>query len=127
MPAEVTRVGPKFQVTIPKEVREALGLKVGDFVQASVAPHNSIILRRKLLVDFDADLEEDLAAAEADYKAGRVLGPFDTAEETVAALGRGAGRQKRAARKGPRKKAQRRISKAAATLNAVKHARAAHR
>jgi len=83
---EVTKVGPKYQVTIPKEVREALGLKVGDLVQAAVGKDKTIVLRRKRLVDFDAELEEALAEAEADYKAGRVLGPFDTAEETVAAL-----------------------------------------
>jgi len=81
---EVTKVGPKYQVTIPKEVREALGLKVGDLVQAAVGKDKTIVLRRKRLVDFDAELEEALAEAEADYKAGRVLGPFDTAEETVA-------------------------------------------
>lgn len=86
MRQEVTKVGPKYQVTIPKEVREALGLKVGDLIQAAVGKDKTIVLRRKRLVDFDAELEEALAEADADYKAGRVLGPFDTAEETVAAL-----------------------------------------
>ena len=33
MVTAVTKVGPKFQVTIPKNVREAVGLKVGELVR----------------------------------------------------------------------------------------------
>jgi hypothetical protein len=58
-------------------------------VQASVGKGRSI--RRKRVLDFDAALEDDLAAAEADYSAGRLLGPFDTSEETIAALKQGSG------------------------------------
>ena len=36
-----------------------------------------IILRRKQLVDYDAEIARDLAEAEADLKAGRVYGPYD--------------------------------------------------
>lgn len=126
MRQEVTKVGPKYQVTIPKQVREALGLKVGDLVQASVGKDKSIVLHRKRLVDFDADLEEALAEAEADYKAGRVLGPFDTAEETVAALmssslgekGEMAGGASKAAT--PTRTARR-------TVKRSRHARSAHK
>jgi len=130
MPGEITRVGPKFQVTIPKEVREVLGLRVGDFVQASVGRGRTIIIRRKRLVDFDAALEEDLAAAEADYRAGRLLGPFDTAEETIAALKQGSGSPSTSTDRGARKNTGRRIKSAArARRRAVKpavDARAAH-
>ena len=31
----LTKVGPKYQVTIPKEAREAVGLAVGDLVDAT--------------------------------------------------------------------------------------------
>jgi AbrB family looped-hinge helix DNA binding protein len=86
MPSEVTRIGPKFQVTIPKGVRNQLGLKVGDLVQARVGDNHTIVMERKRLVDFDAELEDDLLAAEADYKAGRVLGPFANAKEAMRAL-----------------------------------------
>jgi AbrB family looped-hinge helix DNA binding protein len=86
MASEVLKVGPKYQVTIPKSVRTQLGLKVGDLVQARVGKNHSIILERKRLVDFEKSLEEDLRVAQADYEAGRVLGPFATAEEAVKAL-----------------------------------------
>jgi len=129
MPGEITRVGPKFQVTIPKQVREVLGLRVGDFVQASVGRGRTIVIRRKRLVDFDAALEEDLAAAEADYRAGRLLGPFDTAEETMAALRQGSGSPSASTARDARKKAGRRIKSASRPRHRVKpavHARAAH-
>src|SRR5437016_1444642 len=89
-----TKVGPKYQVTIPKDVRDELGLRVGDLVQARVKGH-TIIIERKRLVDFDAVLQEDLAAAEADSKAARTHGPFNTAEELTATVLR---RPKRATR-----------------------------
>jgi AbrB family looped-hinge helix DNA binding protein len=86
MPSEVQKIGPKFQVTIPKAVRTRLGLKVGDLVQARVGKNQSIILERKRLVDFQQSLEEDLRASKAEYDAGLFLGPFDTADETMEAL-----------------------------------------
>ena len=50
MAGSATKVGPKYQVTIPKQVREAIGLRVGDLVEAS-AQGGVIILRPKVLVD----------------------------------------------------------------------------
>lgn len=86
MSSEVQKIGPKYQVTIPKAVRNELGLKVGDLLRAPVGKNHTIVLERKRLVDFHKSLEEDLRASEEDYRAGRVLGPFDTAEELVKAL-----------------------------------------
>jgi AbrB family looped-hinge helix DNA binding protein len=86
MPSEVQKIGPKFQVTIPKAVRTQLGLKVGDLLQARVGKNHSIILERKRLVNFHKSLKEDLRASKADYEAGRFLGPFDNADELMKAL-----------------------------------------
>jgi len=36
MATAATKVGPKSQVTIPKDVPDAVGLKGGDLVEASV-------------------------------------------------------------------------------------------
>ena len=68
--AIATRVGPQFQLTIPKAVREAVGLRTGDFMQASVGANGTIVLQRKVLVDYDLELEQDLEAATADVKEG---------------------------------------------------------
>src|ERR1051325_11084860 len=86
MAVPATKVGPKYQVTIPQEVREAVKLKPGDLVQASVGRDGTIILRRKVLVDRDPALERDLDAAEADVEAGRVLGRFDNAPDALRAF-----------------------------------------
>jgi AbrB family looped-hinge helix DNA binding protein len=46
-----TRVGPKFQVVIPADVRKQAGLAPGDLVVAEAAPDGAIILRKKILAD----------------------------------------------------------------------------
>lgn len=46
----LTKVGPKYQVTIPKEAREALRIKVGDLVEAAVQ-EQTIVLRPKVVLD----------------------------------------------------------------------------
>ena len=81
----LTKIGPKFQVTIPKAARTATGLKVGDIVEATATPRG-ILLKPKLVVDRDPELEKQLEASEADVKAGRVLGPFDSAQDVAKAI-----------------------------------------
>ena len=46
----LTKVGPKFQVTIPKVAREAIGLSVGDLVEATPTK-DGVLLRPKVAVD----------------------------------------------------------------------------
>ncbi|MCD6529527.1 AbrB/MazE/SpoVT family DNA-binding domain-containing protein [Candidatus Bathyarchaeota archaeon] len=41
-----SRVTSKFQVTIPKEVRERVGLKPGEVVLVEAVDENNILLRR---------------------------------------------------------------------------------
>ena len=76
----VTKVGPKFQVVIPKKVREAAGLKPGDLIEATLG-REGILLKPKVLVD--RGLEEALAEAEADVRAGRVSKPYKSAHALV--------------------------------------------
>jgi AbrB family looped-hinge helix DNA binding protein len=89
----LTRVKPKFQVTIPEATRKAVGLKVGDFVDATPT-RGGIFLRPKVVVDkldLDKRFEESMAA----YKEGRYLGPFKTASAAVRALKQQARRARR--------------------------------
>ena len=69
MATAATKVGPKFQVTIPKNVRDAVGLKVGDLVEASVG-REGIVLRQKVLIDKPVSLARQLEESEAAVKAG---------------------------------------------------------
>jgi len=93
MTTTVIKVGPKYQVTIPKAAREAIGLDVGDLVEATVIK-DGILLRPKVLMDKHPEIEKRLQEAEEDIKAGRVYGPFTSAKEMILSL-RGAGRQKK--------------------------------
>jgi hypothetical protein len=51
-----------------------------------VGANKTIVLRRKVRAEHDPELEKQLAAAEADVRAGRVLGPFETASAALQAL-----------------------------------------
>ena len=52
MKSKVTR---KFQITIPKEIRERLGIKVGDIIHWEVKESGEIILRK---IDKVKDIED---------------------------------------------------------------------
>ncbi len=85
MATTALKVGPKYQVTIPKHVREALGIKIGDLVQASVDRRGAII-RPIEVVPKRVQLTRQLRESEAAVKAGRVLGPFTTAGAAMKAV-----------------------------------------
>jgi AbrB family looped-hinge helix DNA binding protein len=78
------RVGERYQVTIPKEARQAIGLKAGDLVEARPG-RGCIILYPKTVID-RVDVDKRLAEAEADVKAGRVHGPFASVPALVKSL-----------------------------------------
>ena len=82
------KVGPKYQLVIPKQLRDAANLKIGDFLKAELRG-DGILLTPMALV------ERDLAAAEADVKAGRVYGPFSSAKALVRSLHREAKKLKK--------------------------------
>lgn len=82
-----TKVGPKYQVTIPRPVREALKLEAGDILEVRVAGRD-VLLKPKVLVDRDPQLEQALAEADEDIKAGRVYGPYDGAQAALKGLRR---------------------------------------
>jgi AbrB family looped-hinge helix DNA binding protein len=96
MAITTTKVGPKYQVTIPRAVREALRLEAGDLLEVRVAGRE-VMLKPKILVDRDPELEEALTEAEADIKAGRVYGPYDGATQAIKGLHRAIKEERRRA------------------------------
>jgi AbrB family looped-hinge helix DNA binding protein len=89
MPA--VKIGPKHQITIPREVFDSMRLEVGDFLETQVKD-NAIILVPKKLVPKDQEWfwskewqEMEKEADEAIAK-GEITGPFSKAADVVKAL-----------------------------------------
>jgi len=85
MATTALKVGPKYQVTIPKDVREALGIKVGDLVEA-ILDRRGAVIRPVEIVPKKVNLKKQLEESEAAVKEGRVLGPFKTAGAAMKAV-----------------------------------------
>ncbi|HXN49579.1 MAG TPA: AbrB/MazE/SpoVT family DNA-binding domain-containing protein [Bryobacteraceae bacterium] len=69
----------KYQVVIPRAVRERIGVAVGDILEAKVE-RGRITLTPKSLVD------RAVAEGLEDVRKGRVRGPFDTVDEMIDSL-----------------------------------------
>jgi AbrB family looped-hinge helix DNA binding protein len=88
MAAPLTKITSNFQVTLPAAARKALGLKLGDVLEATVQ-RGAVVLRPKVVLvrdAFDQQLRRDLQASKADVAAGRFLGPFDNAADAARAF-----------------------------------------
>lgn len=75
----LVRVKTKYQVTLPTEVREKMGVEVGDLLEAKVEG-NTITFTPQSVID------RNLAESFDDFKKGRVYGPFTTAGEVMRSL-----------------------------------------
>jgi AbrB family looped-hinge helix DNA binding protein len=80
----LVKVKEKFQVTLPASVRKKTGVAVGDLLEADVRGRK-ITLTPKVVVD-RAFVEKRLAESFADFRKGRVYGPFSSAKEVTRAL-----------------------------------------
>jgi AbrB family looped-hinge helix DNA binding protein len=89
MPA--IKIGPKHQITIPKEVFDSLHLEVGDFLDTHVKD-NALILVPKKLIPKDQEWfwtkEWQVMEKEADEAIvkGETIGPFSKASDASKAL-----------------------------------------
>ena len=84
-PMPIVTIKNKYQVVIPQRVREQVGVRVGDLLEAH-ADKGKIVFTPKSIVD------RALAEGLDDLKKGRVHGPFASAAEMLAAL-KGKGRK----------------------------------
>lgn len=87
------KIGPKHQVTIPAEVFRKLRLETGDFLTAKVK-NSKIILQPKKLIPkeqewfWTKEWQKKEREADEDIGAGRLSGPFTSAEELISHLNR---------------------------------------
>jgi AbrB family looped-hinge helix DNA binding protein len=82
----LVRVTRNFQVSIPKQIRDALRLEEGDLIEVE-ARDGEIVMTPKKLIDADQawfwtrEWQEGEREVDEDLRAGRVLGPFRSIEE----------------------------------------------
>ncbi len=82
----VVKVTRNFQVSIPKAVRDALGLEEGDLVEVEERD-GEIVMVPKKLIDADQawfwtrEWQAGEREVDEDIRAGRVIGPFKNIEE----------------------------------------------
>jgi bifunctional DNA-binding transcriptional regulator/antitoxin component of YhaV-PrlF toxin-antitoxin module len=88
-PMALVSVKNKYQVVIPREVREAVGVEVGDLLEAK-AEAGKITFTPKSVVD------RGVAESLADFAAGRSYGPFKTDKELISSLHRETAREPKA-------------------------------
>ena len=88
----LVRVKEKFQVTLPNELRRQAKLSVGDFLEIGIDRGGVITLTPKSLID------RHIAEGLADVKAGRMHGPYHSANEAIAALDKRAAAPKKSRR-----------------------------
>ena len=87
----VVKVRNRYQLTIPAEVREELGLKIGDYVEVSVQRGKVVLVPQERVDQEDAWFwselwqEKEREADEALAK-GQVIGPFENAQQSLKAL-----------------------------------------
>ncbi len=87
----LVKIQNKYQITLPKAVRDSFGLKIGDYVEID-KNNGKILLRPVSVVPKDQryfhtpEWQAMEAEADKDIEAGDVLGPFDNAHDALAAL-----------------------------------------
>jgi AbrB family looped-hinge helix DNA binding protein len=76
---DIVTVKNKFQIVIPRHVRELVRIEIGDLLQADVE-NGKIVFTPKSLID------RHVAEGLEDARQGRTHGPYASAGEAVAAL-----------------------------------------
>ena len=103
----LVKIHRKGQMTLPSRLRSAVGVAEGDLVEASIQ-RGKIVLTPKLVIDrskfSNADdeytpaqrkvIDRGIARSLRQQKQGKSQGPFETAEDLIAALHKPAGKPK---------------------------------
>ena len=88
---ELVKVKRNYQITIPQSLRKFFRLAVGDYVEVDLQDETLVIRPVKVIHPdqeyfFTKEWQEKEAEADKDIAAGRVLGPFENAEDALIAL-----------------------------------------
>jgi len=84
----LVRVKSKYQVVIPEEEREKLGLRVGDMLEVE-EKDGKLMLRPVIVVDksqayfWTPEWQAGEKEADEDIRKGKLSGPFEGAEDLI--------------------------------------------
>ena len=86
-----TRIGPKHQVTIPKQVFKGLQLEIGDYLEVQAKDNHITMIPKKLISKsqlwfYTPEWQQKEREADRDIARGDLDGPFDSAKDLVAYL-----------------------------------------
>jgi AbrB family looped-hinge helix DNA binding protein len=88
---ELVKIQNKYQITLPKAVRDSLGLKVGDYIEIDKSGER-IVLKPVSVISkvqkyfHTTKWQKKEAEADKDIERGDVSGPFDNIKEAIADL-----------------------------------------
>jgi AbrB family looped-hinge helix DNA binding protein len=90
----VTKIGPKHQVTIPKDVFERLSLEVGEYLDGAVKENQILMVPKKLIPKDQTwfstpEWQKKEQEADEAIARGEVSGPFSSIEALKAHLEKG--------------------------------------
>ena len=84
----VVKITRNYQVSIPKEIRDHLGIEEGDLIEM-IEQEGHIVMVPKRLIDADQawfwtkEWQEKEREADEDIRAGRVSGPFKSVDDLM--------------------------------------------
>ena len=86
MPA--VKIGPKHQITIPKEVFDSLHLKVGDFMETQMKDNSIVLIPHKLVPKdqewfWTKEWQEKEKEVDGEIARGEVSGPYTTSADLL--------------------------------------------
>ncbi len=86
-----TRIGPKHQITIPKDIFETLNLEVGDFLEARIKDDTVVLAPKKLIPKDQAwywteEWQKREREADEAIARGDMIGPFSNIKDALKAL-----------------------------------------
>lgn len=94
-----TRIGPKHQVTIPKQVFKGLQLEIGDYLEVQAKDSHITMVPKKLISRsqlwfYTPEWQQKEKEADKAIAHGKVSGPFYSVDKVLAHLRKQRGKQR---------------------------------
>ena len=88
---DLVKIQSKYQITLPKAIRDFFDLKIGDYIEIE-KNSEGIVLKPVSVISKDQryfhtpEWQNRESEADKDIEKGGISGPFDNAQDAIAAL-----------------------------------------